>query len=126
MLWDVCVEKTFYKHICENNNFIYLNGKNVLYTKTAQIVLDYLNKDPETITLLHRCLQKHMKIIQFVYLRCFPEIYSLTDKRGINLKSKFLLTFKLWKDKRNLSVQQRTASAENIVLLPPAPSKTKR
>ena len=27
MLWDECIEKTFYKHICENNNFIYLNSK---------------------------------------------------------------------------------------------------
>ena len=44
-----------------------------------------------------------MKTIQFVYSRCFPEIYSLIDKRGINLKSEFLLTFKLWKDKRKFS-----------------------
>ena len=28
MLWDECIKKTFYKHICENDNFIYLNGKN--------------------------------------------------------------------------------------------------
>ena len=44
-----------------------------------------------------------MKTIQFVYSRCFPEIYSLIDKRGINLKSEFLLTFKLWKDKIKFS-----------------------
>ena len=100
ILWDVCIEKTFYKHICENDNFICLNGNNFLYTKAAQIVLDYLNKDPENIILLRRCLQKHMKVIQFAYSRCFPEIYSLIDKRGINLKSDFLLTFKLWKDKK--------------------------
>ena len=31
MLWDESIEKTLYKHICENENFIYLNGKNVLY-----------------------------------------------------------------------------------------------
>ena len=49
MLWDEYIEKTFYKHICENDNFIYLNGKNVLYSKTAQIVLDYLNKDVSNI-----------------------------------------------------------------------------
>ena len=30
MLWDECIEKTFYKNICENDNFIYLNGKNLL------------------------------------------------------------------------------------------------
>ena len=100
MLWDECIKKTFYKHICENDNFIYLNDKNVLYSKTAQIVLDYLNKDASNIVRLRKCLQNHMKTIQFVYLRCFPEIYSLKDKRGINLKSEFLLMFKLWKDKK--------------------------
>ena len=100
MLWDECIEKTFYKHICENENFLYLNGKNVLYSKTAQIVLDYLNKDASNIVHLRKCLQNHMKTIQFFYSRCFPEIYSLIDKRGINLKSEFLLTFKLWKDKK--------------------------
>ena len=100
MLWDECIEKTFYKHICENDNFIYLNGKNVLHSKTAQIVLDYLNKDASNIVRLRKCLQNHMKTIQFVYSSCFPEIYSLIDKRGINLKSEFLLTFKLWKDKK--------------------------
>ena len=103
MLWDECIEKTFYKHICENVNFIYLNSKNVLYSKTAQIVLNYLNKDSKNIALLRRCLQKHMKVIQFVYSRFFPEIYSLIDKRGINLKNEFLLTFKTWKDKKRFS-----------------------
>ena len=56
MLWDECIEKTFYKHICENYNFIYLNGKNVLYSKTAQIVLDYLNKDASNIVRQRKCL----------------------------------------------------------------------
>ena len=44
-----------------------------------------------------------MKTIQFVFSRFFPEIYSLIDKRGINLKSGFLLTFKAWKDKKKFS-----------------------
>ena len=56
MLWDECIEKDFHKHVCENNNFIYLSGKNVLYSKTAQIALDYLNKDEKNIVLLRRCL----------------------------------------------------------------------
>ena len=60
MLWDERIEKTFYKHICENDNFIYLNGKNVLYSKTAQIVLDYLNKDASNIVRLRKYLQNHM------------------------------------------------------------------
>ena len=49
MLWDECIKKTFYKHICENDNFIYLSSKNVLYSKTAQIILDYFNKDTSNI-----------------------------------------------------------------------------
>ena len=56
MLWDECIEKRFYKHICEKYNFVYLNSKNVLYTKTAQIVLDYLNKDASNIVRLRKCL----------------------------------------------------------------------
>ena len=114
MLWDECIEKTFYKHICENDNFIYLNGKNVLYSKTAQIVLHYLNKDASNIVRQRKCLQNHMKTIQFVYSRCFPEIYSLIDKRGINLKSEFLLTFKLWKDKKKfLTINTNEKKSEN-------------
>ena len=38
MLWDECIEKTFYKHICEKDSFVYLNSKNVLFSKTSQIV----------------------------------------------------------------------------------------
>ena len=66
MLWDECIEKTFYKHICENDNFIYLNGKNVLYSKTTQIILNYLNKDASNMVRLRKCLQNHMKTIQFI------------------------------------------------------------
>ena len=95
MLLDEFIEKSFYKHICENDNFIYLKRRNVLHSKTAQIVLDYLKKDLKNIALLRRCLQKQVKVIQFVYSRYFPEIYSLIDKRGINLRSEILLTFKL-------------------------------
>ena len=95
MLLDEFIEKSFYKHICENDNFIYLKRRNVLHSNTAQIVLDYLKKDLKNIVLLRRCLQKQVKVIQFVYSRYFPEIYSLIDKRGINLRSEILLTFKL-------------------------------
>ena len=114
MLWEECIEKSFYKHICENDNFVYLNSKNVLYSKTAQIVLDYLNKDTSNIVRLRKCLQNHMKTIQFVYSRCFPEIYSFTDKLRINLKSEFLLTFKLRKDKKKfLPISTNERKSEN-------------
>ena len=110
MFWEECIEKTFYKHICDNENFMYLNGKNVLYVKTAQIVMSYLDKDPTNIICLRRCLQKNMKTVQFVYSRCFPEIYSLIDKRGIDMKGEFLLAFKVWKDKKKFPIEKQQNS----------------
>ena len=80
---------------------MYLNGKNVWYVKTVQIVMDYLNKNPINI-IKSRCLQKNMKTVQFVYSRCFLEIYSLIDMCGIDLKGEFLLSFKDWRDKKSL------------------------
>ena len=114
MLWEEYTENSLYKHICENDNFVYLSSKNVLYSKTPQIVLDYLYKDTSNIVHLRKCLQNHMKTIQFVYSRCFPEIYLLIDKSGINLKSEFLLAFKLWKDKKKfLPISTNEKKSEN-------------
>ena len=91
-----------------------MNGKNILYSKTAQILLDYLNKDAKNIVLLGRCLKNHMKTIQFVYSRCFPQIYSVIDRRRIKPKSEFLLTFKLWKGKKKfLTISTNEKKTEN-------------
>ena len=100
MFWEECVEKTFYRHICERENFLYLNGKNVPYPRSPEIVMKYIEQDRGNIVRLRRCLQQHKNIVQFIYSRCYPEIYSLIDKRGIEIKREFLLTFKSWKDKK--------------------------
>ena len=73
-----------------------------------------INKDASNIVQLRKCLQNHMNTIQFLYWRCFPEIYSLVDRRGINLKSEFLLTFKLWKNiKKSLTISTNEKKSEN-------------
>ena len=36
MFWDECVNVEFYKHICQKSNFIYLNGKNVVYPQVVK------------------------------------------------------------------------------------------
>ena len=38
MFWEECNEPSFYKHICKPDNFIYLNGKSVIYPHVADIV----------------------------------------------------------------------------------------
>ena len=110
MFWEECTEKTFYK----NENFMYLNGKNVLYVKRAQIVMNYLDKDQTNIIRLRRCLQKNMKTVQFVYLRCFLKIYSLIDKHGIDIKGEFVLAFKVWKDKKSFPLKNNKIVTQRL------------
>ena len=62
--------------------------------------MKYIEWDSGNIVRLRRCLQQHKNIVQFIYSRCYPELYSLIDKRGIKIKSEFLLAFKSWKDKK--------------------------
>ena len=38
MLWSECIPNNFYKHICKNENFIYLNGENISYVKSSKII----------------------------------------------------------------------------------------
>ena len=100
MFWEECVEKKIYHHICERENFLYLNGKNVVYPRSAEIVMKYIEQDSSNIVRLRRCLPQHKNII---YSRCYPQIYSLIDIRGIKIKSEFLLAFKSWKDKKSFN-----------------------
>ena len=79
---------------------MYLNGKNVLYPRTAEIVLDHINKDGNNSEKMKKHLVENKKIFQYVYSKCYTDIYTLVEKRGIVLQGEFLLAFKVWKDKR--------------------------
>ena len=63
---------------------------------------------------MRRCFQKNKNIAQFVYSRCFPEIYSLVDKRGIQLKGEFLLSFKAWKNKKEANPQEKQEQKDEV------------
>ena len=45
IFWEDCNEPSFYKHICRLDNFLYLNRKNVIYSRMAQIVMNYIETD---------------------------------------------------------------------------------
>ena len=49
MLWRECMLIEYYKFICEENNFLHLNGKNVLQPKVLQITADFIEKDEKNI-----------------------------------------------------------------------------
>ena len=61
MFWEECVEKSFYCHICERDNFLYLNGKNVLYPQPAEIVWNYVKKRPGKYCQVEKMLEKEKK-----------------------------------------------------------------
>ena len=54
MFWDECVDSKFYKHICLPQNFIHLNGKNVLYPKVAEIIWKHIEYDKSNICRMRK------------------------------------------------------------------------
>ena len=38
MFCEECNEPSFYKHICKPDNFMYLNGKNVIHPYVVEVV----------------------------------------------------------------------------------------
>ena len=75
MLWKECKLQKLYQHICKENNFLYLNGKNVLLPKVSEEINEYLNEDTETYNEMKNNLSQYKNIFQYVYLNIFPQIY---------------------------------------------------
>ena len=80
----------FYKHICQEKKFVYLNCKK------------FIEADDNNYRLLQNNLSSYKTIFQYVYSNVFPEIYCSTEKRGFDLKSNFHIMFKTYKDKKQL------------------------
>ena len=87
MLWDECVPINFYRYICGSENFTYLNGKNILHLQTSEMVWQFLY------------LEKNKSLIQYVYRKALPCVYTTTENRGVNFKYEFQLKFKDWNNK---------------------------
>ena len=96
MFREDCNEPSFYKHICQPENFWYLNGKNVIYPRVAEIVINYIEADENNFNKLKRKLIKNQKIFQYVYISVYPEVYSLVEKIGVDMRNNFHLKFKEW------------------------------
>ena len=102
MLWKECVPSEFYRLICREEYFLYLNSKNVLYPKVAEIVWKFIAEDDKNYNKLRNNVCQLKEIFQDVYAMVYPEIYCTTECRGFDLKSMFQLIFKTYKDKKQL------------------------
>ena len=88
MFWEDCNEHTFYKHIWEPDNFLYVNGKNVIYPRVADIVWKYLEQDKQNFDKIRKKLIENKKVFLFVYSSIYPAIYSFFEKRDVDLRNR--------------------------------------
>ena len=100
MLWRECIPPEFYRYICEEKNFIYLNGRDVSQPGVLEIVGGFIDQGKKNLRMLQEHLARYKNIYQYVYSHVFPEIYTTSEKRGFDLKSNLHILFKAYRDKQ--------------------------
>ena len=98
MLWRECIPHEFYRHICEEKNFVYLNGRDVGQPGALEIVGNFIDQGKKNLRMLQEHLARYKDIYQYVYSHVFPEVYTSSEKRGFDLKSNFHIIFKAYRD----------------------------
>ena len=81
MFWEDCNQLSFYKRICNPENLMYLNDKNVIYSCVADIVWNYIEENEKNFDKPKKKLTEIEKTFQFVYSSAYPEIYSCQETR---------------------------------------------
>ena len=99
MLWRECIPSEFYRYICEEKNFIYLNGRDVGQPGVLEIVRGFTDQGKQNLRMLQEHLARFKDIFQFVYSHVFLEVYTTSEKRGFDLKSNFHILLKAYRDK---------------------------
>ena len=65
-----------------------------------------MDQSEDHLRLLQTSLAHSKDIYQYVYSHVFPEVYSTSEKQGIDLRSNFLIIFKAYRDKLMIRQQQ--------------------
>ena len=99
-LWKECMPANFYKHICSQQNFFFINGKNILCPKVSEIINYFLVINEKNYVQLRNNLSQFKNLFPYKYSNVYPEIYCSTDRRGFILKSTFHIVFKADKDNK--------------------------
>ena len=80
MLWRECIPSEFYRYICQEKNFLYLNGRDVCQQTVLEIVGGFIDQRKENLRLLQEYLTKFKDIYQFVYSHVYPEVYCVSEQ----------------------------------------------
>ena len=78
------------------------------------VALDAMSK--ENLGMLQKSLAHYKYIYQYVYSHVLPEIYSTSEKRGIDLRSNSHIMFKAYRDKLAMRHQQLAKQPANNVV----------
>ena len=108
MLWSECIPTEFYRYICQEED-----GRDVSQPGVLEIVGRFINQDKSNFCMLKQNLANYKDIFQYVYSHTFSEIYSMSEKRGIDLKSNFHILFKTYKDKQTIRYNQLAKQPTN-------------
>ena len=73
----MCFNKILQIH-CGNENFTYLNGKNVLDPQIREIVWKFMEENIKNYKVLRLNLEKK-SVIQYVYSKVFPYFDTMTE-----------------------------------------------
>ena len=111
MIWRECIPVDFYRYICKENNFIYLNGRDVGHPGVLETVGKFIDQKKENLRMLQEYLACYKDIYQYVYWHIFPEVYTTSERRGFDLKSNFHILFKSHRDKQ---LMRQHATAKNL------------
>ena len=114
MLWRECIPPDFYRYICEEKNFIYLNDRDVGQPVVLEIVSGFIEQGKQNLRMLQEHLARYEHIFQYVYSHLFPEVYTSSEKRGSVLKSNFHILFKTYLDKQIMRQQYLSQKIKHI------------
>ena len=89
MLWRECIPAECYRFICEEKNFIYLNGFDVGHPDVLKIVGNFIYQGKQNLRMLQEHLARYKDIYQYVCSHVFHELYTSSD-----------ILFKSYRDKQ--------------------------
>ena len=83
MLWRECIPVEFYRYICQEENFRYLNGRDVSQPGVFEIVGRFIDQDKENLRLIQKMLsklQRHLSICIFFHVS--RNLHNVRKKRN--------------------------------------------
>ena len=72
MLWRECIPVEFYRYICQEENFKYFNGRDVMQPGVLEIVGKFIDQHRDNKRMLQKNLANYKDIFQYVYSHTFP------------------------------------------------------